>query len=175
MAKTRSNSQRKRGRPPKHPSDMVKRCPCGGASGNIKCMRAVSCESCGQCEYGCKRDQKCQKELVPSTPTPKKTRLSLGHTTYIEGSLNEKKMSETPPSEKSYINKVQNDIVEHSCLTSPAMMVETMYSELDKEQDNGQHPKKKHFIPFISEVTVVINQICNSNKSKKSSPTTTKN
>ena len=52
---------------------------------------------------------------------------------------------------------------------SPAMMVEAMYSDLKKNGYNGQHPHKKHYVPFISEVTVVVNQCSTTTKKKKPS------
>ena len=42
-------------------------------------------------------------------------------------------------------------------------MVEAMIKELDS---GGSHPNKKHYVPCVSEVTVVIGQISTARKNK---------
>ena len=49
---------------------------------------------------------------------------------------------------------------------SAAGMVREMYYEFERNE-TGQHPHKQHYIPFVSEVNVVVNQ-CSTKKKKKS-------
>lgn len=112
--------KRGRGRPKKKASELVRYCPCGGASGNVECKRAIICDNCGKCEYGCKQDDSCHAIHTEETVN-KETRLKKGKLEYEKGKLNERRMVEawmTPPDMKQYEKQIFHDIVSHRALSS---------------------------------------------------------
>ena len=141
---TRSKGKRKRGRPKTSIEAKVKGCPCGGATGKGVCKKAIVCDKCGKCKYGCQRDPCCRSKKtiniddVTSTPN-NKTRLQLGIIKHREGDLNEIKMlaaSHTPPSVQSLALRYKKDIVHHTSLASAKATVTDLAQAFGRKKFN---------------------------------------
>ena len=55
---------------------------------------------------------------------------------------------------------------------SSALMVEAMVYQFENEGNENDHPHKKHYVPFVSEVTVVISQLSTGKKKSVTSMVT---
>ena len=119
-ARSKSSHKCKHRRPKKEVSELVMHCPCGGANGHVECKRAIICDNCGKCAYGCKHNESCH-ELHTEKTARKETRLKIGKLKYEEGKLNVDRMVEalmTPPSMKRQEKQIYNDIVSYRALLS---------------------------------------------------------
>ena len=138
MYQVQSNKKRKRGRPPKEPSESVRTCPCGGASGNLECKLAIICNKCGKCKRGCKHYPHFYVVRVPNINQQKHpTRLHMGKITHVEGSLDVNKMfdvSSTPPAIKALEKTVDRQTVHHRVLSSPKVTISDLAVAFGKKQ-----------------------------------------